>query len=180
MPQSPIYIETDEPDKIQKLTWTGTGYNSEIINRSQLPAGARTQASPPAALHSFVADVISAYLPDENVKPLILPEVFTSIDFAFQQLARTNYLAGSTKHSQAEIQASITPDGIRSFLNGRVYKNLKRHLTYAGLTPEQYRKSEGLPEDYPMIAPDHHRRRKAASKSSSTKRPRRPSKTDRL
>lgn len=42
-----------------------------------------------------------------------------------------------------------------SFIDGRTYKTLKRHLTKHGLDPQSYRGRYGLPQDYPMVAPSY-------------------------
>ncbi len=57
--------------------------------------------------------------------------------------------------SKRTIARSIGPDYITSFENGRRYKNLTRHLSAVGLSPEEYRRKWGLPVAYPMTAPDY-------------------------
>ncbi len=44
----------------------------------------------------------------------------------------------------AQIRKSITPDALISFIDGKPYKTLKRHLTGNGLTMEEYRQRFGL------------------------------------
>ena len=46
-----------------------------------------------------------------------------------------------------------------SFIDGRTYKTLKRHLASHGLDPQGYRDRYGLPQDYPMVAPSYSERR---------------------
>ena len=46
----------------------------------------------------------------------------------------------------------MTPDALISFIDGKPYKTLKRHLSRNGLTIEQYRERFGLPRDYPSTA----------------------------
>jgi len=46
----------------------------------------------------------------------------------------------------------VTRDAVISFIDGKGYKTLKRHLTVHGLTPDTYRARFGLPSDYPMVA----------------------------
>ena len=53
------------------------------------------------------------------------------------------------------IEASVTPEGIRSFEDGRVRRVLTNHLRPLGLTPEEYRRKWGLPRDYPMVSADY-------------------------
>ena len=69
------------------------------------------------------------------------------------------------KPSPAQIRKSITHDGLVSFVDGKTYKTLKRHLTGAGLDPASYRQRYGLPSDYPMTAPSYSEQRSALAKS---------------
>ena len=63
------------------------------------------------------------------------------------------------------IEKSVTDDLIYCLENGKGFKTLKRHLWNShGLTPEAYRKKWGLPEDYPMVAPNYSARRSATAK----------------
>jgi predicted transcriptional regulator len=51
---------------------------------------------------------------------------------------------------------SIRPDCIISLEDGKPYRTLRRHLMAKyGMTPDQYRAKWGLPQDYPMVAPDY-------------------------
>ena len=43
------------------------------------------------------------------------------------------------KPTAGQIRKSITPDGLVSFLDGKSYKTLKRHLGTHGLTIEEYK-----------------------------------------
>lgn len=73
--------------------------------------------------------------------------------------------AAIRKPTAAQISNSIRPDGLISFINGRTYASLKRHLTAHGLGPHSYRQRYGLPKDYPMVAPSY-----AALRSELAKR----------
>lgn len=54
------------------------------------------------------------------------------------------------------IDQSITPDFLVCLEDGRKFKSLKRHLrTRFDLSPEAYRTKWGLPDDYPMQAPNY-------------------------
>ncbi len=63
------------------------------------------------------------------------------------------------------IRKSVTPDHIISFLDGRPYKTLKRHLTTRGYTPDEYRKEFGLGHDYPMVSARYAAHRSELAKS---------------
>ncbi|WCS28287.1 MucR family transcriptional regulator [Methylobacterium sp. NMS14P] len=64
----------------------------------------------------------------------------------------------------AQIRKSVRPDGIVSFIDGKTYKTLKRHLTSHGLDPHSYRERYGLPADYPMVASNYAERRSALAR----------------
>lgn len=54
------------------------------------------------------------------------------------------------------LSASIRPDYLVCLEDGKKLKLLKRYLmTHFQLTPEAYRAKWGLPDDYPMVAPDY-------------------------
>ena len=73
--------------------------------------------------------------------------------------------SGAEMPSAAQIRKSINPDGIVSFIDGKTYKTLKRHLTSRGLDPKSYRARYGLPADYPMVAPSYAAQRSALAKT---------------
>jgi predicted transcriptional regulator len=65
----------------------------------------------------------------------------------------------------AQTRKSVRPDGIVSFIDGKTYKTLKRHLSSHGLDPRSYRDRYGLPAGYPMTAPSYAAQRSALAKA---------------
>ena len=64
------------------------------------------------------------------------------------------------------IRRSVTPEFIVCLEDGKKMKVLKRHLaTRFNLTPNEYRKRWGLPDDYPMVAPAYAAQRSAIAAS---------------
>ncbi len=64
------------------------------------------------------------------------------------------------------IRRSVTPDFIICLEDGEKRKMLRRHLgTVYGMTPEQYRAKWGLPDDYPMTAPNYSKQKSAHAHS---------------
>ena len=64
------------------------------------------------------------------------------------------------------IKKSVTPDYIISLEDEQKFKSLKRHLSNAyGMTPDEYRAKWGLPNDYPMVAPNYAKSRSELAKS---------------
>jgi predicted transcriptional regulator len=69
------------------------------------------------------------------------------------------------KPNLAQIRKLVRDDGIVSFIDGKSYKTLRRHLTRHGLDPREYRERYGLPADYPMTAPSYAAQRSALAKA---------------
>ena len=66
----------------------------------------------------------------------------------------------------AQIRKSVRDDALVSFIDGKPYKSLKRHLTKHGLDPAGYRQRFGLPPEYPMTEPAYSRQRSALARQS--------------
>lgn len=64
----------------------------------------------------------------------------------------------------AQVRKSITDTGLVSFIDGKTYQSLKRHLGTHGLTPDDYRERYGLPDTYPMVSPAYSARRSALAR----------------
>ncbi len=128
-------------------------------------------------LSLYVSDVISAYVANNPLPAAELPALIGSVHAALKRLAETD-TADSGKDAErvqkptnAEIRKSIGRDGLVSFIDGKVYKTLKRHLSSHGLDPESYRERFGLPSDYPMVAPSYAARSSALAKEIGLGRP---------
>ena len=70
------------------------------------------------------------------------------------------------KASAAQIRKSISELGLVSFVDGRTYQSLKRHLGAHGFSPQTYRETFGLRADYPMVSPAYAAKRSALAKAS--------------
>jgi predicted transcriptional regulator len=120
-------------------------------------------------LIDLAGDIVSAYVSNNSTPASELPGLIQTVHAALTRL--TSGMAEPApeevheKASPAQIRKSVTPSGIVSFLDGRTYKTLKRHLTGHGLDPHSYRQRYGLPADYPMVAPDYAAQRSALAKS---------------
>jgi predicted transcriptional regulator len=62
------------------------------------------------------------------------------------------------------IEDTIHPDYLICLEDGLRFKSLKRHLKGFDLTPNEYRVKWGLPEDYPMVAPNYAEARSTLAK----------------
>ncbi|MDP4004545.1 MucR family transcriptional regulator [Methylobacterium sp. NEAU K] len=114
-----------------------------------------------------VGAIVAAYVSRNSVGvgdlPVLIDQVHTAISVL--QGATSASASSWSGPSAAQIEASIKQEGLISFIDGRSYKTLKRHLTAHGLTPERYRVRYGLPADYPMVAPGYAARRSQIAKA---------------
>ena len=126
---------------------------------------------PPIDFLELAGDVVSAYVSNNRVLAAELPAVIGDVHATLVRLANGSTVSASA-HPKAEmltpaqIRKSITPDGLISFLDGKPYKTLKRHLFGHDLDPAGYRLRFGLPGDYPMVAPSYAAKRSELAKST--------------
>jgi predicted transcriptional regulator len=119
----------------------------------------------------LAAEIVSAYVSNNPVPPAELPALIAKVHGAVSGLASaggSEAAAQATeveKPSPAQIRKSVRDDGIVSFIDGKTYKTLKRHLSANGLDPRSYRDRYGLPADYPMVAPSYAEQRSALAKA---------------
>ena len=121
----------------------------------------------------ITAELVAAYVSNNPVPVAELPALITRVHGAIASLVSGTLTAdtGAAAHadvekpSAAQIRKSVRPDGIVSFIDGKTYKTLKRHLTSHGLDPRAYRDRYGLPADYPMVAPAYAEQRSALAKA---------------
>ena len=123
--------------------------------------------NPKGEILRMTADVVSAYVGNNQLPTTQIPDVINTV---FGSLRRLEGVAPPVIHSEPRkaaipVRRSITPDYIVCLEDGKKLKMLKRHLrTVYNLTPEEYRSKWGLPNDYPMVAPNYSRQRSAFAK----------------
>lgn len=111
-------------------------------------------------LVDLTADLVAAYVSNNRVPPGEMPALLASVHAAVSGLGRGQpEEKPDEKATPAQIRKSIKPDGLISFIDGKSYKTLKRHLTKHGITMEQYRERFGLPRDYPSTAASYSEQR---------------------
>jgi predicted transcriptional regulator len=103
----------------------------------------------------LAADIVSAFVSNNNVTTAELPSLISSVHAALENLGKPAQPEPQALVPPVPIKRTVTPDFLISLEDGKRYKSLKRHLAGRGLTPEQYRQKWGLPRDYPMVAPNY-------------------------
>ena len=129
-----------------------------------------SEAAPTSQLDYIerTVDVVAAYVSNNSLPSAELPALIASIHDALNSIGSgPSAPAAETveRPTPAQIRKSIRPDGLISFIDGKSYKTLKRHLTKHGHTPESYRERYGLPRDYPIVAASYSESRANIAKS---------------
>ena len=127
----------------------------------------------------MTAELVAAYVSNNPVPAAELPALIARVHGAISGLVAGTPAAQAgaapqaevEKPSAAQIRKSVRHDGIVSFIDGKLYKTLKRHLTANGLDPQSYRDRYGLPADYPMVAPSYAEWRAALAKAIGLGKP---------
>lgn len=114
----------------------------------------------------LTADVIAAYVSNNEVSPLELPELIRSVHNALGGIGGTEAAQPAEKQKPAvPIKRSVTPDYIVCLEDGKRLKMLKRYLrSHYDMSPEDYRAKWNLPADYPMVAPNYSKQRSQFAK----------------
>jgi predicted transcriptional regulator len=113
------------------------------------------------------SDIVSAYVSNNSVPISELPGLLAGVHAALAKLSApaAPVTEAADKPTPGQIRKSVTPDALISFIDGKPYKTLKRHLSRNGLTIEQYRERFGLPRDYPSTAASYSAQRSELARS---------------
>jgi predicted transcriptional regulator len=115
----------------------------------------------------LTATIVASYVERNKIAPTELESLIHRVYGALAMLDKEPaHIEAQEKATPAQIKRSIRPDALISFIDGRPYTLLRRHLTAHGLTPQEYRARFGLPNDYPMTAPHYTAKRSEFAKAS--------------
>ncbi|MBP2498329.1 putative transcriptional regulator [Methylobacterium sp. PvP062] len=116
----------------------------------------------------LTTSIIAAYVANNSVPVSELPALLSSVHAAITGLGGPAASGGPQveKPTPVQIRKSIRPEALISFIDGKPYKTLKRHLTGNGMSMEEYRERYGLPRDYPSTAASYSEQRSALAKAA--------------
>ncbi|GJE54371.1 MULTISPECIES: MucR family transcriptional regulator [Methylobacterium] len=114
----------------------------------------------------LAADLVSAYVSNNSLPAADLPGLITQVHAALANLSAPAAAPEDSveKATTSQIKKSVTPDALISFIDGKSYKTLKRHLSTHGLDFDTYRARYGLPSDYPTVSANYSAARSALAK----------------
>jgi predicted transcriptional regulator len=124
----------------------------------------KSDSSDPLGL---AAEIVSAYVVRNSLPRAELPALIQSVHAALTKNAgadSSDAAAPAAPTPAVTARKSVTPDYLICLDDGRKFKSLRRHLATLGMTPEQYRAKWGLPNDYPMVAPNYAAQRSELAK----------------
>ena len=113
----------------------------------------------------LTADIVSAYVSNNPVPADNLAELIATVHASVSNIAAPTVVESEKLTPAVNPKRSVFPDYIICLEDGKRFKSLKRHLTLHGLSPEEYRAKWGLPQGYPMVAPNY-----AAARSELAKK----------
>ncbi|MFC2255073.1 MucR family transcriptional regulator [Labrys portucalensis] len=129
-------------------------------------------------LVGLTADLVSAYIANNRVPTSFLADLILAVHTSLYQLTQPPPAKAARRPIPAvPIRESVTPEYIICLEDGRQLKSLKRHLRTLGLSPVDYRQKWGLPENYPMAAPNYAAKRSDLAKQMGLGAMRHKSKT---
>ncbi|MBX9620702.1 MAG: MucR family transcriptional regulator [Alphaproteobacteria bacterium] len=117
---------------------------------------------------TFAAHIVAAYVSNNIMKTEDVPNFIQLVHHSLCNInSKQSFVLGAPSNLAVSIENSISPDFIICLEDGRRLKMLKRHLKTAyNMTPEQYRERWGLPNNYPMVAPNYAKVRTAIAKDT--------------
>ena len=129
-------------------------------------------------LLALTSNIVASHVSNNTVPIADLPQLIQQVYAALSNVGQGSSVAIASRPQPAvPVKKSIAPEYIICLEDGKKLKMLKRHLkTQYNMTPEQYRDRWGLPQDYPMVAPNYAQQRSELAKKiglGTTKRRRR-------
>jgi predicted transcriptional regulator len=118
-------------------------------------------------LAELTADIVSSHVSNNTVAVGDVATLIQQVHAALVGLKPGATLEEQGKSPVVSVRASVKPDHIVCLECGRKQKLLKRHLQTAhGMDPQTYRKDYGLPDSYPMVAPNYSEQRRGLAKAA--------------
>lgn len=138
-------------------------------------------AEPPSSLAQLTAEIVSAYVSNNNIAPADLATLITTVGSQMAKVGREIELpVGEKPEPAVSVRRSIQPNHLICLLCGKAQKVMKRHLAVQhDLTPTQYRQRFGLKPNYPMAAPNYAQQRRELALKLGLGRPKKPARRQR-
>ncbi len=122
---------------------------------------------PEPKLSRLTAGIVASYVSRTPVPTAELAGVIRAVFATLGSVGTTAPSAAVPLQPAVPIKKSVFPDHIVCLEDGMKLKMLKRYLrTRYGMTPGEYRQRWGLPDSYPMTAPNYAAHRSGLAKKA--------------
>ena len=117
---------------------------------------------------TLTAGIVAAFVESNKLDSADLPALIQSVHQALSTAGQPEAEPATVaaKLTSAQIRKSITPDALISFIDGKPYRMLARHIRAHGMSVHEYKARFGLPEDYPTTASAYSAKRSALAKAA--------------
>jgi predicted transcriptional regulator len=116
-------------------------------------------------LTELTALIVASFVAKNPLTPTEVPALISSTYAALVAIESRRTNVENPTAPAVPIEESVTQEYLICLNDGRKLRVLKRYLQRKySLSPEQYRKRWGLPEDYPMVAPAYSKLRAKIAK----------------
>lgn len=125
------------------------------------------QTSDASDLTGMTAAIVSAYVMKNRLEPQQVASLVLSVHQALTGVGgeAAPEAAADESKSKAEIKKSVTGEHLISFIDGKPYRTLKRHVGLHGMSMDEYRERFGLGAEYPSTSPAYSAARSAMAKA---------------
>jgi len=111
------------------------------------------------------ATIVAAHVRNNAIGTDEVPRLVREVHNTLVQVESGEAASPEAQNPAVPIKKSVTPNYLVCLEDGRKFKTLKRHLKKAyNMTPQEYREKWGLPETYPMVAPNYAKERSRIAK----------------
>ena len=109
---------------------------------------------PPSNHLALTTEIVAAFVANHAISPADLPALITGVFRSLNEAGRVEEVAPERPQPAVSVRKSVQQDFIVCLEDGRKLKLLKPYLQKRhNMTPAEYGRRWGLPDDYPMVAP---------------------------
>jgi len=116
-------------------------------------------------LLKMTSTIVAAHVGNVTTAPEDITDLIETVFGKLASVSLPDAKAYERPKPAVPICESVTDDHLICLEDGRKMKMLKRHIgSVYNMTPDQYREKWGLPEHYPMVAPNYALKRQELAK----------------
>jgi predicted transcriptional regulator len=123
-------------------------------------------------LTELTAIIVACFVSNNSLPPTEVAALISSTHAALLRIEFSRPNSATPQKPAVPVEESIAHDYLICLNDGRKLRALKRYLRRKySLSPEEYRRKWGLPDDYPMVAPAYSALRTRIAKKQTSGSP---------